>query len=206
MKLNLLNRRPRLTRWLIARTLTMALSVGGCVPATSYEQAKSAAEVEREGHRRAAERLRLSEEEMKRVSAENEALLAIKADLEAQLSKEESELAQTSMDMESVKKDREQQADLVTQLRGELARIGDHLKVYQGDKATLEEKLKAAEAEVKRLSEQLEYLKAQQESSEETQNQLRGALADLASMKEDPAPEDSASEDASDEVMPENDN
>jgi chromosome segregation ATPase len=202
MRLSLPNSRPLLARWLVTRTVSMALSLGGCVPATSYEQAKSAAEVEREGHRRAAEKLRLSEEEMKRVTAENEALLAIKADLESQLSKEESELAQTSMDMEGVKKEREQQAELVTQLRGELARIGDHLKVYQGDKVTLEEKLKAAEAEVKRLEQQLQYLKAQQESSEETQDQLRGALADLASLQQTPAP-DAAPGDEADEVMPE---
>lgn len=184
MKLRLMTRaNTRLPHLVIVRTLMACFALGGCVPATSYEQANSAAEVEREGHRRAAEKLAVAEEELKHANAEKAALLAEKKDLEARLHTEESALAQTSLDMESAKKSNEQQSELVTQLRGELARVGDHLKTYQDDKDALADQLAAAEAKVKLLEEQVVYLRSKAETSEDAQAKLRGALEELSDMQ-----------------------
>lgn len=202
MKLSLITRsQSKLPRLLVMRGLAVSFALSGCVPATTYEQATSAAEVEREGHRRAAIRLSAAEEELKRVKAEKEALAAEKKDLEARLAKEETELAQTSLDMESAQKAHEQQSELVTQLRGELARVGDHLKAFQGDKVALSEEVSAAEKKVKLLEEQVAYLRSKAEMSEDAQEKLRASLADLDKMQgaeddaEVQAPEDESTED-----------
>lgn len=184
MKISVISRHPRLARLVVTRAVALSFALGGCVPATKYEQASSAAEVEREGHRRAVARLNAQEEELMRVKADNAELANRKAALEDQLKKEESELAKTSLDMEGVEKERQQQAELVTQLRGELARVGDHLKAFESDKEGLKGKLEAAESKIKLLESQLEYMKGQQETSEEAQERLRGALADLESMQQ----------------------
>ena len=59
--------------------------------------------------------------------------------------------------------------ELVTQLRGELARVGDHLKTYQGDKDDLTVKLSTAETQVSTLEAEVERLRVKAESSEATQ-------------------------------------
>lgn len=184
MKFSVISRHPRLARLVVTRAVALSFALSGCVPATKYEEASSAAEVEREGHRRAVARLNAQEEELMRVKADNAELANRKAALEDQLKKEESELAKTSLDMEGVEKERQQQAELVTQLRGELARVGDHLKAFENDKEGLKGKLEAAESKIKLLESQLEYMKGQQETSEEAQERLRGALADLESMQQ----------------------
>lgn len=184
MKFSLIASAPTMvSRTLVLRALAASFALGGCVPATTYEQATSAAEVEREGHRRAALRLAAAESELERVKAEKAAVQAEKSDLEAQLAKEEQELAQTSLDMESAKKAQEEQSELVTQLRGELARVGDHLKAFQGDKDELADKLAEAESKVKLLEERIEYLRTKAETSEDAQKQLEAALADLDQMQ-----------------------
>jgi chromosome segregation ATPase len=139
-------------------------------------------------------KLAAAEEELKRTQEEKAALFTEKKELEARLQKEESELAQTSLDMESAQKAHEQQTELVTQLRGELARVGDHLKAFQGDKDALAEDLSAAEAKVALLEQQVEYLRSKAETSEDAQEKLRGALEELAEVqdttaKPEPAPE-----------------
>jgi chromosome segregation ATPase len=212
MKLRVRTRvNTRLPYLIVLRTLMACIALSGCVPATSYEQANSAAEVEREGHRRAAVKLAAAEEELKLAKAEKVALLAEKKDLEARLQTEESALAQTSLDMESAKKENEQQTELVTQLRGELARVGDHLKTYQGDKDALAEELAAAEAKIKLLEEQIVYLRSKAATSEDAQSKLEGALAELSDMQKDKAaapadekeaPADDADAAAGDETDP----
>jgi outer membrane murein-binding lipoprotein Lpp len=67
MKFSLLSRHPRLAHLLVTRAVAFSFALSGCVPATKYEQVSSAAEVEREGHRRAVLQLNAQEEELKRV-------------------------------------------------------------------------------------------------------------------------------------------
>lgn len=190
---SILRAHPRLPRLMVTRTLAASLALSGCVPATQWEEASSAAEVEAEGHRRVAERLNAAEAELERTKLENQKLAEAKAALEAQLQKEERRLAQTAMDMESSKKEQEQQIELVTQLRGELARVGDHLKSYQSDKDGLEVKLSAAEVQVESLKKEIEHLRSRAQASEETQGELRAALKDI---EENEAPAEQADEQA----------
>src|SRR5690606_6764842 len=132
-----IRRHPRLPRLIILRSLAASLALGGCVPSTTYEQAQSAAEVEREGHRRTALQLEATQAELAREKSERAALASQKTELEHRLLSGESQLAQVSLDRENSDKASQQQSELVTQLRGELARVGDHLKEFEGDKQEL---------------------------------------------------------------------
>lgn len=188
----ILRAHPRLPRLIVTRGLALSFALSGCVPATQWEEASSAAEVEAEGHRRVAERLTKAEADLERAKADNEKLSAAKEALEAQLEKEELQMAQTSMDMESTKKEQEQQVELVTQLRGELARVGDHLESYQGDKDELTVKLAAAETEVAMLETEVQRLRVKAEASAANQEQLRGALKDMESGSDQVGPVEKA--------------
>ncbi|MGC4089708.1 MAG: hypothetical protein QM756_17830 [Polyangiaceae bacterium] len=106
----------------------------GCVSRLSYEEAASAAEVEREGHRRADLELAASRTRV--------------AELEAQL-KSRSEgievrdqrLAEEKYQTNVATKERDETASLLTQLRGELARANEHLETYSRNNARLEREL-----------------------------------------------------------------
>lgn len=187
-----IRRHPRLPRLVIVRSLAASLALGGCVPATSYEQANSAAQVEREGHRRTAAQLAATEAELAQEKAEKEALASQKAELERRLASGESELAQVSLEREHSEKTSEQQSELVTQLRGELARVGDHLKAFEGDKDELRQELSETQAlltqkdrQIALLEAQIERLKQGEEKSADAQQQLSGALEDLAKLQQE---------------------
>ncbi len=176
---------PRLPRLLVTRSLALSFALGGCVPATQYEQASSAAEVEREGHRRAVVRLNAAEEELQRVQARNEELAGARKEIEGKLLEEENHLAQASLDIETTKKSQEHQAELVTQLRGELARVGDHLKTFRDEKTDLETRLTAAEARATLLEAEVARLLAKAQDSQAAEEQLQGALNDLEKLQEE---------------------
>ncbi len=189
----------RIPRLLVTRAIALSLALGGCVPATSYEQANSAAEVEREGHRRSAEKLTAAETALEAEKAEKEALLAEKKALQDKLLSEEERLARTSLEVETATKAQEEQTELVTQLRGELARVGEHIKVYRDDKDDLAAKLSAAEARVLMLEGQVALLKNQEKDTQEANKQLEGALEDLQALQrevgQDPSEDAAAEED-----------
>src|SRR5690606_17149733 len=166
-------------------------SLSGCVPSTAYEQAVSTAEVEREGHRRAAEELMRAEGELKQVRTERAQLLAERNQLLSRLQSEETRAAQASLDVQNGEKATEQQQELVTQLRGELARVGENIKVYEGERSDLKTELQttaAALAEkdkrISALQAEVAGLKARAEQSAATQDQLSGALDELTSLQE----------------------
>jgi flagellar motor protein MotB len=116
----------------------LVLALTACVPATRYEEAQSAAQVEAEGRRRAALELQNSQQRV--------------AELEASLQARESEIdaRQSALDEQQLassiaEKERDENASLVEQLRGELSRTGEHLKSYADEKARLEKELSSAQ-------------------------------------------------------------
>lgn len=181
---------PVVCRFVLLRFVGMACGLSGCVPSTAYEQASSAAEVEREGHRRAAERLKLAEAELAATRAERERLLLERDELNQRLQQEASQLAQASLDVETGRKETEQQQELVTQLRGELARVGDHMKVFAGQKSDLEQRLEETEqalttreARIATLEGEVTGLKSNAAQATEAQNQLQDALDELSALQ-----------------------
>lgn len=129
--------------------LMLLLGGSGCVSRATYEQAQSAAEVEREAHQRVAERL-----------AEVEAALAaLQSDLErreAALAEQERRLAEADLSLKLAHHERDASGQLVDQLRGELARVGDHLRAYSEQKERLTQELNAAEGRSRQLGEKTE--------------------------------------------------
>ncbi len=206
---------PALCRFIVMRYIAAACTLSGCVPATAYEQATSAAEVEREGHKRAAQRLARVEGELEETRRERDRLIAEKNDLLGRLSSEESRLAQVAVELENGQKETEQQEELVTQLRGELARVGEHIKVYAGQKSDLQSELEAAqlalEEKDKRISDleaEVSGLKQNVEQAADAQEKLSGALNELSALQNEVDPDGANSEtqadgaDSDDEVLP----
>lgn len=138
----------------LTRVLIGALLLSGCVSATAYEQATSAAEVEREGQRRALARLEQSDEKLRRLEAE-------RAALEGQLAAREEQGATSELSVTRVSKERDEQAELVVQLRGELERLGEHLKVFSEQKGALSSEKLELEAELDRVRAEMTRLRAE---------------------------------------------
>ena len=141
-------------RLVFVRVVAAAWLLSGCVASTSYEQATSAAEVEQEAHRRTAQKLDAAETEMARLEAE-------RLDLRQKVSETEGQVSEGEMGIVTAEKERDQQTQLVTQLRGELARVGEHIKTYADDQAEISKKLSVAEEREQALEAQIEAQKAQ---------------------------------------------
>jgi hypothetical protein len=128
----------------IASIAVLAGLVNACVPATQYEEAKSASEVELAGRQRAEAEL----------TATREQLAAAKAQLDERaqkLAESEQSVSETKLENSVAVKERDDAAGMVDQLRGELARVGDNLRLYAKDKAELEKSLEAAETSKQEL-------------------------------------------------------
>jgi hypothetical protein len=152
---------PRtLHRLIVVRALVSSVMLGGCVEATAYEQAASAAEVQAEGRRRAGEDLQRKSAELRELRREYERLKAENVRLQDELSDRQGAVAQAELDLMLAKQERSDEASLVQQLRGDLARVGTHLDVFADEKAGLGAELAAARAENDRLSSQLAEAKA----------------------------------------------
>ena len=150
----LLKRATR-ARWfhavVLTRVIVGALMLSGCVSATAYEQANSATDVEREGRHRALVRLENAEAELVRLSGDRDVLAQ-------RLVEEEEAVSASRLDKTTTEKDRDQQTELVTQLRGELALVGEHLKIYADERETLNGEKQALEAELSRAKTNLDDL------------------------------------------------
>lgn len=165
----------------LTRVAIGALLLSGCVSATQYEQAVSAADVEKEGHRRAEVARVEIETKLKQLAAEHAAL-------EKRLAAHEESMSAAEMSVTTTSKERDEQADLVTQLRAELERVGAHLQAYSADKDTLGEEKVALEIELSQTKEEILRLRA---DLLDAQPALAGAdapLVDESSEKKD-APE-----------------
>ncbi len=132
--------------WLFRLALLAPATAGCVVPAARYEEARSAIGVEQEANRRMIAQLRDIDEKLQQADA---ALRQKEQELEAKDRRiAEVELASSIKEQEKV-----DASELVDQLRGELARVGDHLHAFADDKKRLSEALSAAEARAQRLSE-----------------------------------------------------
>ena len=129
---------------LLAVLAPVALLPGCVVPEARYEEAQSSLRVEQAAHHRTEERLAHTEEQLR--AAEQEIRLR-----EEKLEAHQQLLAQSQLDMSNVSKERQDAMMLVDQLRGELARVGDHLRTFSDQKTDLARDLADAEARLQRL-------------------------------------------------------
>ena len=119
--------------------LALLLGAGGCVPALQLEEAQSAAQVEQEGRRR-------SEAQLAQAEVENERLRGQMREEKQALEEREQALSQAALDTAAQGKQRQDAEGMVEQLRGELARAGNHLQAFHDDKQKLEQSLSAEAA------------------------------------------------------------
>jgi hypothetical protein len=115
-----------------------------CVPATQYEEAKSASEVEMAGRQRAEAELVTTRTKLDAANAEL-------SERDAKLAETEQSVSESKLESSVALKERDEATGLVDQLRGELGRVGDDLRSYAQQKADLEASLAAAEARKKEL-------------------------------------------------------
>ena len=127
-------------------TLLVLTQATGCmVSKTRYDELDRAFRMESEAHRQT--RARLYEIEHKLAN-----LWAVLAEREQRLAQNENQLAESELDNNRVSQERQASDGLVEQLRNDLARVGDHLRVFGEQKATLQESLAAAEARAQRIA------------------------------------------------------
>jgi hypothetical protein len=128
----------------LASVAVLAGLLGACVPATQYEEAKSASEVDLAGRQRA-------EAELSATRAKLDAANAELSERDAKLAASEETVSESKLENSVAVKERDEATGLVDQLRGELGRVGDDLRSYAKQKADLEKSLDAAEARKKEL-------------------------------------------------------
>jgi hypothetical protein len=125
--------------------LALATSVGGCVAAKHYDEARSVAETEMAGHGRTRARLATALarlDDLEKAVRDKELLLSEK---EQELDAGESIVAASKLEMTVARTEKRAAGELVDQLRAELARTGDHLRIFSHDKHDLERALLVAE-------------------------------------------------------------
>lgn len=129
----------------VAAVLALATTVGGCVAAKHYDEARSVAEAEMAGHARTRARLASA---LARVDGLEKDL----RDKELALSRTQRELdageslvAASKLETTVAVTEKRAAGELVDQLRSELARTGDHLRAYAGEKRDIEQALLMAE-------------------------------------------------------------
>lgn len=123
----------------VASLAALAGMFAACVPATRYEEAKSASEVELAGRKLAEAELATTRAKL--VAAQDE--LRQRAQ---ELAQTEQSVSQSKFENTVAVKERDEATGLVDQLRGELSRVGDNLRSYAEQKADLEKSLQAAQA------------------------------------------------------------
>jgi hypothetical protein len=122
----------------VAALAALAGTFAACVPATRYEEAKSASEVELAGRQRA-------EAELFSTRARLDTATAELGQRTQKLAETEQSVSESKLESSVALKERDEATGLVDQLRGELARVGDNLRSYAQQKADLEKSLQAAQ-------------------------------------------------------------
>jgi hypothetical protein len=129
----------------VAAVLGLATTVGGCVAAKHYDEARSVAETEMAGHARTRARLATALARLdglqKELRDRELALDKTRQELDAG----ESIVAASKLETTVAVTEKRAAGELVDQLRAELARTGDHLRVYSHEKRDLEQALLTAE-------------------------------------------------------------
>jgi hypothetical protein len=128
----------------LASVAAVAGLLVACVPATQYEEAKSASEVDLAGRQRAEADLAATRTKLDAANAEL-------AERDAKLAASEETVSESKLENSVALKERDEATGLVDQLRGELGRVGDDLRSYAQQKADLEKSLQAAEVHKKEL-------------------------------------------------------
>lgn len=127
--------------------LFVASAVSACmVPATRYDEARSALGVEQEANRRGAARLYEVQQKVRSLQAELDRR-------QRKLDQQGQKVAEAQLDKNVANKQRDNASQLVDQLRGELARVGDNLRSFAEQKQKLADALDAAQARETRLEE-----------------------------------------------------
>lgn len=148
-------------RLIVVRALVSSLMLSGCVEATAYEQATSAAAVQGEARRRLAHDVRQKSAELAALRLERDRLRAANQRLEAELGRSEGAVDQAELELVLAKQEQNEGASLVQQLRGDLARVGSHMDTFAEEKAGLGSELEAARAENERLAARVSELEAE---------------------------------------------
>ncbi len=132
--------------WVLRSLVVLAATSGCVVPAARYEEARSVIQVEQEAHRRTMDAVRDLGDRLARAE---EALRQREAMLEQRAQK----VSEVELQSNVALQQRDEASDLVDQLRGELGRVGDHLRAFSDDKKRLADALASAEARLSRVSE-----------------------------------------------------
>jgi flagellar motor protein MotB len=129
---------------LLAMVAQLAV-LGGCVvPQARYEEARSALAVEQEAHRRTNQKLYDVSQKVDQLAKQLEAR-------ERELAERGEQLDASTLAANVSAKEREEAIETVEQLRGELGRVGEHLRAFADQKVALASALDGAEARAKRL-------------------------------------------------------
>jgi len=137
-------KRPPFRFGIAAAALASPLFTACIVPQNRYDEVQAKLQAE-EGLRRK------SDAELARVSAELATVSRALDGKEQSLSAKENDLAQAQLSAEQVGREKSDAVELVEQLRGELARVGEHLHEYSDRKQELEAALSKAETHAKDL-------------------------------------------------------
>jgi hypothetical protein len=135
----------------LASLAALGAALGACVPTARHEEVLSAAQVEHDGHRRTLARLYAVEQKL----ALAEAALR---DRERHLGDREQLVEEARLESSLLAKERDTASDLVEQLRGELARVGDHMQSFASERNDLASQLESARERTARLSATAERL------------------------------------------------
>ncbi|MCA9626434.1 MAG: hypothetical protein KC766_02155, partial [Myxococcales bacterium] len=126
--------------------LIAASSLSGCLaPTARVEEARSALRVEQRAHRETAGKVY---ELTKRLDKAEREL----AERGKKVEKEGDAVAQATFDYDVALKQRDEAEAMVEQLRGELARVGNHLKAYAGERERLAQELEQKQLEAHKLA------------------------------------------------------
>lgn len=136
--------KPRFRLALMCIPIVSPLLVACVVPQNRYDEVTAKLRDEEALRRK-------SEAELARVSADLVRLTQALDGKEQSLVAREGDLAKAQLDAERISRERTDAVELVEQLRGELARVGEHLREYSGRKQELESALERAEARAKEL-------------------------------------------------------
>jgi hypothetical protein len=129
---------------LVSLVVMSPLATACIVPQNRYDEATTKLRNEEALRRK-------SEAELARVSAELVRLSQALDGKEQSLVAREGDLAKAQLEAERISREKTDAIELVEQLRGELGRVGEHLREYSGRKQELEAALGRAEARAKEL-------------------------------------------------------
>ena len=115
----------------------------GCVTQSKYDHARAAMRTEHRAHEATAKDLYQAEQQ---VAEQRQQLAALHHQSEAATARAENrgeETAEVELDRENLRKQYEEQAMLVAQLRHELSRTGKHLRTFAKEREDLQERVEA---------------------------------------------------------------